>query len=280
VRIFRVDNPHTKPLPFWEWMIADIRRAHPDVIFLAEAFTRPKMMKRLAKVGFAQSYTYFTWRTTKQELTDYLTELTRSEAREYYRPNFFANTPDINPYHLQTGGRPMFIIRATLAATLSSIYGIYSGFELCEATPVPGKEEYLNSEKYEIKVWDWNRPGHIRDHITRLNRIRRDNPALHQLTNLTFYNAYNDHILLYGKMTATKDNVILIAVNLDPHHAQGADFEVPLWEFGLPDHADIAVEDLLTDRAFHWHGKIQHIHLDPQTNPCAIWRLSPIGGRA
>ncbi|MDY0881626.1 maltotransferase domain-containing protein [Dongia soli] len=280
VRIFRVDNPHTKPLPFWEWMIADIRRTYPEAIFLAEAFTRPKMMKRLAKVGFAQSYTYFTWRTTKQELTDYLLELTRSEAREYYRPNFFANTPDINPYHLQTGGRPMFIIRATLAATLSSAYGIYSGFELCEATPVPGKEEYLNSEKYEIKVWDWNRPGHIRDHITRLNRIRRDNPALHQLTNLTFYNAFNDQILLYGKMTATKDNAILIAVNLDTRHMQSANFEVPLWEFGLADDAAIDVEDLLTGKSFRWQGKIQHMALDPQINPCAIWRLSPVGGRA
>jgi starch synthase (maltosyl-transferring) len=276
VRIFRVDNPHTKPLPFWEWMIDEVRRQHPDVIFLAEAFTRPKMMKRLAKVGFAQSYTYFTWRTTKTELTEYLTELTQQEPKEYYRPNFFANTPDINPLHLQTGGRAAFIARATLAATLSSVYGIYSGFELCEASAIPGKEEYLNSEKYEIRVWDWDRPGNIRTHVTRLNRIRRDNPALHQLANLRFYNAFNDQILLYGKMTEGKDNALLIAVNLDPHHAQSCAFEVPLWEFGLPDHAAIDAEELLTGAKVRWHGKVQHMHLDPHANPCAIWRLSPM----
>ena len=276
VKIFRVDNPHTKPLPFWEWMIDEVRGQHPDVIFLAEAFTKPKMMKRLAKVGFTQSYTYFTWRTTKAELTEYLTELTQQEPKEYYRPNFFANTPDINPFHLQTGGRAAFIARATLAATLSSVYGIYNGFELCEAAGIPGKEEYLNSEKYEIKVWDWDRPGNIRDHITRLNRIRRANPALHQLENLRFYNAFNDHILLYGKMTEAKDNALLIAVNLDPHHAQSCAFEVPLWEFGLPDHAAIDAEELLTGAKVRWHGKVQHMHLDPQVNPCAIWRLSPM----
>lgn len=279
VRIFRVDNPHTKPLPFWEWMIGEVQRKHRDVVFLSEAFTKPKMMKRLAKVGFTQSYTYFTWRTTKAELTEYLTELTQQEPKEYYRPNFFANTPDINPYHLQTGGRAVFIARATLAATLSSSYGIYSGFELCEATPIPGKEEYLHSEKYEIKVWDWNRPGNIRDHIARLNRIRRDNPALHELTNLRFYNAFDDNILLYGKMTAARDNALLIAVNLDPHHAHACHFEVPLWEFGLPDESTIGVEDLLGGADFQWHGKIQHMHLDPAINPCAIWRLTPMGGR-
>jgi starch synthase (maltosyl-transferring) len=276
VKIFRVDNPHTKPLPFWEWMIAEVRAQHPDVIFLAEAFTRPKMMKRLAKLGFTQSYTYFTWRTTKQEITEYLTELTQQEPKEYYRPTFFANTPDINPYHLQTGGRPAFIVRATLAATLSSVYGIYSGFELCEAAAIPGKEEYLNSEKYELKAWDWDRPGNIRQHISRLNAIRRDNPALHQLTNLRFYNAFNDQILLYGKMTEAKDNALLVAVNLDPHHAQSCNFEVPLWEFGLPDHAAIDAEELLTGARIRWHGKIQHMHLDPHANPCAIWRLTPM----
>ncbi|HEV8261773.1 MAG TPA: maltotransferase domain-containing protein [Burkholderiales bacterium] len=276
VKIFRVDNPHTKPLPFWEWMISDVRRQHPDVIFLAEAFTRPKMMKRLAKVGFNQSYTYFTWRTTKRELTEYLTELTQEEPREYYRPNFFANTPDINPVHLQAGGRAAFIVRATLAATLSSVYGLYSGFELCEAAAIPGKEEYLNSEKYEIRVWDWDRPGNIRQHIAQLNRIRRQNPALHCLTNLRFYNAFNDQVLLYGKMTDAKDNAVLIAVNLDPHHPQECDFEVPLWEFGLPDHASIATEDLLSGRKFRWYGKMQHMHLDPRSNPCAIWRLTPM----
>jgi starch synthase (maltosyl-transferring) len=255
-------------------MIGEVRRRHPDVIFLAEAFTRPKMMKRLAKLGFTQSYTYFTWRTNKRELTEYLTELTQEEPKEYYRPNFFANTPDINPYHLQIGGRPAFLARATLAATLSSVYGLYSGFELCEAAAMPGKEEYLNSEKYEIKAWDWDRPGNIRQHITRLNAIRRDNPALHQLSNLRFYNAFNDQVLLYGKMS--KDNFILVAVSLDPHRPQSCDFEVPLWEFGLPDHASIDAEELLTGARVRWHGKIQRMHLDPNANPCAIWRLTPV----
>ncbi len=277
VRIFRVDNPHTKPLPFWEWMIRDVQDRHPDVIFLSEAFTRPKMMNRLAKVGFTQSYTYFTWRNTKSELTEYLTELTREEPREYFRPNFFVNTPDINPVYLQTGGRAGFMVRAVLAGTLSGAYGIYSGFELCEATPVPGKEDYLNSEKYEIKAWDWDRPGNIRDYITRLNAIRRTNPALHDHLNVQFCNAWNDNILVYGKMTAARDNVILVAVNLDPHNAQECNFEVPLWELGMPDDSSVQVEELLTGESFTWHGKIQHVWLDPAANPCAIWRITPPG---
>ena len=177
VKVFRVDNPHTKPVPFWEWMIGEVLDRHPDVIFLAEAFTRPKMMKQLAKIGFTQSYSYFTWRNTKAELTEYLTELTQDEPKEYMRPNFFANTPDINPVFLQTSGRAGFQSRLVLAATLSTVYGIYNGFELCEGTPIPGREEYLNSEKYEIKAWDYDRPGNIRDYVTRLNRIRRENPG-------------------------------------------------------------------------------------------------------
>jgi len=277
VKIFRVDNPHTKPLPFWEWMIRDVLDRHPDVIFLAEAFTRPKMMKRLAKVGFTQSYTYFTWRNTKAELTEYLIELTQDEPKDFYRPNFFANTPDINPEILQTGGPAAFKIRVMLASTLSSVYGIYNGFELCEGRPIPGKEEYLNSEKYEIKAWDYDRLGNIRDYVTRLNQIRRDNPALHQLTNLRFYNAWDDNVMVYGKMTPAKDNVILVAVNVYPFQAHGAHFEVPLWEFGLPDDASVEVEDLLTGQRFVWHGKVQHVWLDPQIEPCAIWRITPPG---
>ena len=273
VKIFRVDNPHTKPFPFWEWLITTIRERHPDAIFLSEAFTRPKVMKRLAKLGFTQSYTYFTWRETKQELTEYLTELSTAPVKHFFRPNFFANTPDINPKHLQAGGRPVFLIRAALAATLSSTYGIYSGFELCEATPIPGSEEYLHSEKYEIKTWDWNRPGNIRAYIKTLNRIRRENPALQDFAGLRFYNAFDGNILYFAKMTAKKDNVVLIAVNLDPHHAHACDFEIPLWEFGLPDDADMDAEDLLTGQRITWHGKIQHLHLDPADNPCAIWRL-------
>ena len=273
VKIFRVDNPHTKPFPFWEWLIRDVQQKHPDAIFLAEAFTRPKVMKRLAKIGFTQSYSYFTWRNGKQELIDYLTELTQSECRHTMRPNFFANTPDINPYYLQTSGRAGFRVRAILAATLAGNYGIYSGFELCESEPIPGKEEYLNSEKYEIKAWEWDRPGHIRPDIRLINRLRQEHPALQSFTNLTFYNAWNDSILYYGKATPAKDDFLLFAVNLDPHHAQGAHFEVPLWEFGLPDEASIEVEDLVTGAHFTWHGKVQHMLLDPNETPYMIWRL-------
>jgi starch synthase (maltosyl-transferring) len=277
VRIFRVDNPHTKPVPFWEWMIREVLDRHPEVIFLSEAFTRPKMMKQLAKVGFTQSYSYFTWRNTKSELIEYLVELTAGEPKEYLRPNFFANTPDINPIYLQTSGRAGFQARLVLAATLSSVYGIYNGFELCEGTPIPGREEYLDSEKYEIKAWDYDRAGNIRGYVTRVNQIRHDNPALQELTNLRFYNAWNDNILYYGKMTAAKDNIILIAVNLDPHHAQAANFEVPLWELDLSDWAEVAVEDLFTGHKFVWHGKVQQVWLDPGVNPCAIWRIRPPG---
>jgi starch synthase (maltosyl-transferring) len=277
VKIFRVDNPHTKPVPFWEWMIRDVRDRHPDVIFLAEAFTRPKMMKRLAKVGFTQSYSYFTWRNTKSELTQYLTELTQTECRDFMRPNFFVNTPDINPFFLQTSGRPGFRIRLILAATLAGNYGVYNGFEICEAEPVPGKEEYLNSEKYEIRAFDWDKPEHIRPDIRLINRLRREHPALQSFTNLVFYNAWNDSILYYGKMTPAKDDFLLFAVNLDPHNGQGADFEVPLWEFGLPDEASIEAENLVTDTRFTWHGKVQHMWLDPHERPYAIWRLNPPG---
>ncbi|MBL27597.1 MAG: alpha-amylase [Rhodospirillaceae bacterium] len=276
VKTFRVDNPHTKPLPFWEWMIREVQDRHPDTIFLAEAFTRPKMMKRLGKIGYTQSYTYFTWRNEKQELIEYLTELT-TEAKDYYRPNFFVNTPDINPEILQTSHRPAYQMRAALAATLSGVYGVYNGFELCEGTPYPGKEEYLDSEKYEIKAWDWDRPGHIRDYITRLNRIRRDNPALHDHLNLRFLNAWNDQVLVYFKMSPARDNVIVVAVNLDPHNPQGANFEVPLWEFGLPDDATVAAEELLTGENLSWTGKVQHVWLDPAVSPCAIWRMTPPG---
>jgi starch synthase (maltosyl-transferring) len=280
VRAFRVDNPHTKPFPFWEWLIREVHDRFPDVIFLSEAFTRPKPMMRLAKLGYTQSYTYFTWRNTKHELTEYLLELTRSEAREYFRPNFFVNTPDINPYYLQTSGRAGFQVRLILAATLVCNYGVYSGYELCEGRPIPGKEEYLDSEKYEIKAWDWDRPGHIRDDIRLINRLRREHPALQQFTNLNFYNAWNDHILYYGKFTADKQDFVLAAVNLDPHNPQGCHFEVPLWEFGLADDASIDVEDLVSGSRFTWTGKIQHMLLEPKARPYAIWRLSKRQGCA
>ncbi len=273
VRIFRVDNPHTKPLPFWEWMIAEVNARYPDAIFLAEAFTRPKMMRKLAKVGFQQSYTYFTWRDTKAELTEYMTELAHSPMGEYYRPNFFANTPDINPVYLQTGGRAGFVVRATLAATLSSAYGIYNGFELCEAA-LYRKEEYLDSEKYQIRVWDYDRPGNIRDHVTKLNGIRRANPALHDFRNIAFVPAHNDAILAYLRMTPAKDNALLILVNLDPRNRQECSYELPLWQLGLPDHATVDVEDLLGGYTFQLHGKSHRIALDPSERSAVIWRLS------
>ncbi|WP_423738615.1 alpha-1,4-glucan--maltose-1-phosphate maltosyltransferase [Chelativorans petroleitrophicus] len=279
VRIFRVDNPHTKPLPFWEWLIEEVRAVDPGVIFLSEAFTRPKMMKRLAKVGFNQSYSYFTWRNTKQELTEYLSELTREECRHYMRPNFFVNTPDINPFYLQTSGRAGFQVRLFLAATLGGNYGVYSGFELCEAEALPGREEYLNSEKYEIRAWDWDRAGNIKTDIAFVNRLRRENPALRQFTNLKFYNAWNDSILYYGKFTDDLSNFLLFAVNLDPHNPQGAHFEVPLWEFGLPDDATIEAEDLVTGEPFAWTGKMQHMFFDPRQRTYMAWRLIAPGGR-
>jgi starch synthase (maltosyl-transferring) len=275
VKIFRVDNPHTKPIPFWEWMIRDVNQRYPDVLFLAEAFTRPKMMRKLAKIGFQQSYTYFTWRNTKQEIVAYMTELAHGPMSEYYRPNFFANTPDINPYYLQTSGPAGFVVRGTLAATLSSVYGIYNGFELCEGRPVPGKEEYLDSEKYEIKAWDYDRPGNIREHIRRLNQIRRQNPALWDFRNITFVNAWNDQVLAYARMTSEKDNCVLVLVNLDPRNRQECTYEVPLWEFGLPDHAAVEAEDLLNGGRFTLHGKSHRIALDPVERPVVIWRLIP-----
>jgi starch synthase (maltosyl-transferring) len=276
VRTFRVDNPHTKPVPFWQWLIADIRSRHPEVIFLAEAFTRPTMMYRLAKIGFAQSYTYFTWRSSKQELIDYFTELVTQAPKDFFRPHLFVNTPDINPYFLQTSGRPGFVIRAALAATLSGLWGLYSGFELCESAPLSGREEYLDSEKYQIRVRDWNAPGNIIGEISRLNYIRSSNPALHTHLNLRFYNAWNDQVLYYGKMTPDRSNFILVAVSLDPHQVQETRFEVPLWEFGLPDYAAVQVEELMRGERFVWYGKVQHWRFVPQELPVAIFRIRPL----
>ena len=274
VRIFRVDNPHTKPFPFWEWMIGDVRARHPNTIFLSEAFTRPKIMYRLAQIGFSQSYTYFMWRNTKRELTDYLTELTRPPVSDFFRPHFFVNTPDINPYFLQTSGRSGFLIRAALATTLSGLWGMYSGYELCESDALPGREEYKDSEKYEIKPRDWHAPGNIIDEITALNRLRKGEPALQSHLGLTFYNAFNDNILYYGKTAPGHRDRILVAVSLDPHNAQEADFEIPLWEWELGDDQALEGEDLLRGMRWVWHGKIQHMRLTPDA-PYAIWRVRP-----
>jgi len=281
VKIFRVDNPHTKPMPFWEWVIADVRSRHPDVIFLAEAFTRPRVMNRLAKLGFSQSYTYFTWRESKRDFLEYMHDLTQTDAKDFFRPNFFVNTPDINPRFLQRSGRAGFVIRAALAATLSGLWGVYSGFELCEAAALPNSEEYLDSEKYQIRAWDWNRPGNIVGEITALNRIRRANPALHSHLGVKFLTAHNENILFFEKANAARDNVVLVAINLDPFNQQGADVELPwqtLDDWGVKDWDALAVEDQMTGERFEWRGKRQHIRLDPNTRPFAIWRIAPPWG--
>jgi starch synthase (maltosyl-transferring) len=273
VKIFRVDNPHTKPVAFWSWLIREVQDRHPDTIFLSEAFTRPKMMRALAKAGFTQSYTYFTWRNFKQELTEYLIELSQTGMREYFRPNFFTNTPDILPEILQHGGRPAFKFRLVLAATLSPSYGIYSGYELCENTAVPGKEEYLNSEKYEYKVWDWDRPGHITNYVTTINRIRRENPALHELENLEFYEADNEHVIVYGKRTRDRRNIILVAVNLNPFQAQEARVMIPISSFGIKADEMYQLHNLITDQRDLVKGDTYSLRLDPQVEPAAIYAV-------
>ena len=277
VKIFRVDNPHTKPVPFWQWLIADIRRTDPDVLFLAEAFTRPKMMRRLAKVGFSQSYSYFTWRNDKREITDYLVELTAGESAQYYRPNFFPTTPDILPWYLQTSGRPGFVIRLVLAATLSPVYGLYNGYELCEAEAVPGKEEFLHSEKYQYKVWDWDRPGHIKDEIAKINRLRRDSPALQLFDNLRFHEASHGDVLFYSKITPDRSDRVLVAVTLDPKHVVRSEIVFPLDLMGLPPDGSFETEDLFTGERRWWTGARHWILLDPATYPAMILRVRPFG---
>ena len=273
VRIFRVDNPHTKPLPFWEYLISGVRQVYPDVIFLSEAFTRPKMMKALAKAGFTQSYTYFTWRNSRSELIEYFTELTQTEMRQYFRGNLWPNTPDILPFLLQNGGRPAFMVRVLLAATLSSLYGIYSGFELCENAALPGREEYLDSEKYQWKERDWNAPGNIKDWITRLNIIRSQNRALQFYDNLRFYHADNEAILCYGKTTEARDNVIVVVANLDPFHKQNSFVDLPLDQFGISEADTYQVHDLLSDARYLWHGRRNYVELDPELQPAHLFRI-------
>ena len=273
VKTFRVDNPHTKPLPFWQWLIANVRSRHPEVIFLAEAFTKPAMMARLGKVGYAQSYTYFTWRNHKQELREYFEQLNQPPWSQCYRPNFFVNTPDINPYFLHTSGRAGFLIRAALATMGSGLWGMYSGFELCEGTPLPGKEEYLDSEKYEIRPRDFSQPGNIIAEIAQLNRIRRQNRALQTHLGVAFFNCWNDNILYFAKRTPERDNYILVAISLDPHNAQEAHFELPLWELGLDDNAETHGEDLMNGHRWSWYGKTQWMRIEPWQLPCGIWRI-------
>jgi starch synthase (maltosyl-transferring) len=273
VTTFRVDNPHTKPVTFWKWLIREVQTIHPEVVFLSEAFTRPKMMKALAKAGFTQSYTYFTWRNFKGEIIDYFTELTTPPESEYMRGNLFPNTHDILPVILQQGGRPAFKIRATLAATLSSVYGIYSGFELCEATPVPSKEEYLNSEKYEFKVLDWDRPGNIKPYIARLNEIRRAHAALQEYDNLRFYWSDDDHILCYAKVLPEEDDALLIVVNLDPFQPHETMIHFPPEELGVGNGDEHRATDLISNQTYLWTGGRQYVRLDPQQESAHIFAI-------
>ncbi|MFA4915097.1 MAG: alpha-1,4-glucan--maltose-1-phosphate maltosyltransferase [Syntrophales bacterium] len=274
VKIFRVDNPHTKPFSFWEWLVTGIKKDYPDVIFLSESFTRPKVVYRLAKLGFTQSYTYFTWRNTRWELMRYINELTETEVREYFRPNFWPNTPDILPEHLQYGGRPAFMMRLVLAATLSSNYGVYGpAFELCIQEAVPGKEEYLDSEKYEIKNWDWNKEGNLRDFIGRVNKIRRENPALQTTYNIHYYESDNDNLMFYGKTTEDLSNIIFVIVNLDPFHKHSGWVKVPVHTLGIDPDQPYLVHDLLGDNKYIWQGERNYVEIDPHICPAYIFRI-------
>jgi len=275
VQIFRVDNPHTKPFVFWEWLINEIKKDYPGVIFLDEAFTRPKVMYRLAKLGFTQSYTYFAWRNTKWEITQYFTELYHGEVREFFRPNLWPNTPDILTEYLQMGGRAAFMVRLALAATLSANYGIYGpAFELCENRPKEfGSEEYLDSEKYEIRNWDIESPDSLKDLIGRVNRIRRENPALQSDWSLRFHPVDNEQIICYSKNTEDFSNIVLVIVNLDPHHTHSGWLELPISDWGLEPIRPYQVHDLLSDARYLWHGSRNYVEINPQVVPAHIFRL-------
>ncbi len=275
VRTFRVDNPHTKPFAFWEWALAEVRAAHPDAIFLSEAFTRPKVMYRLSKLGFTQSYTYFAWKTEKQDLTDYLIELSRTGAVEFFRPNFWPNTPDILHAYLQTGRRSAFASRLVLAATLASSYGIYGpAFELMEHTPrEPGSEEYLNSEKYEIRTWDLDRKDSLAPLVRRINEIRRENPALHGIRRLRFHGIDNEQLIAYSKTTEDYSNVILVVVNLDPRNPQSGWTSLDLGDLGVGPMESFEVEDLLTGATHTWQGSSNFVRLDAGGEPTHVFRV-------
>jgi starch synthase (maltosyl-transferring) len=273
VRTFRVDNPHTKPLAFWAWIIREVQAVYPDVVFLSEAFTRPKVMQALARIGFTQSYTYFTWRNFKDELTAYLTELTEAPGVEYFRGNLFVNTPDILPTILQQGGPPAFRMRVALAATLSPLYGVYSGYELCEREAVPGTEEYLDSEKYEIRVRDWRSEGNLAPYLGRLNRIRREHPAFADPRALRFHRAEGDHVLFYARRSRDGTDTVWVAVNLDPFEARETVLHLPLPDLGLPADGRVQVRDLLTGRRQLWRGPTQPLRLTLE-EPAAIFHVT------
>ena len=275
VKIFRVDNPHTKPFNFWQWAIADLQSRHPETIFLAEAFTRPKIMRRLAKAGFTQSYSYFTWRNTKAELTEYFTELTTTAVREYMRPNLFANTPDILHEFLQLGGRPAFLIRLVLAATLGANYGIYSGFELAENVPLrPGSEEYLDSEKYQIRVRNFDEAGSLSEFIARVNGIRQSERALQFDHGLVFHETDNPQLICYSKRAPEGGAPILVVVTLDPHGMQHGWIHLPLADWGLASDATLEVHDLLSDERYTWRGEWNYVRFDPGFRVAHVFALA------
>jgi len=274
VKIFRVDNPHTKPMRFWQWIIAEINRKHEDVIFLAEAFTRPKIMASLAKAGFTQSYTYFTWRVTKDEITEYMNELVFSPSRFNFRPNFWPNTPDILPFHLQHQGENIFIIRLAMAATLSSAYGIYGpAYEFYDNLPVPGREEYLDSEKYEIKKHDWKKTNRMTDIITILNRARRDHPALQSTWNLHFCEIHQANLLAYLKIAEGQSDIFLVVVNLDPNQRHSGFVQLPLHRLGLFEKINVKLHDLVTDEHYTWTQEWNYVELDPSKMPFHLFKI-------
>lgn len=274
VRIFRIDNPHTKAFRFWQWMIGEVRKANPEVIFLAEAFTRPRIMERLGKAGFNQSYSYFTWRNTKQELQEYMTELTRTELRWYYRPNFWPNTPDILPPILTYGGENAHIMRLILAATLSSNYGLYGPvYEYGINTPHGAKEEYIDNEKYEIKHWDWNRYTRISEVISRINRLRKQNAALHSTWNIDFADTTNEQIICYSKYAREAANTLIIAVNLDVNNTQGGYVRIHLQNLGIDQYRPYKVHDLLSGETYSWQGDWNYVQLNPHHMPAHIFRV-------
>jgi starch synthase (maltosyl-transferring) len=275
IAVFRVDNPHTKPFAFWEWLIAEVKRDHPDVIFLAEAFTRPRVMERLAKVGFSQSYTYFAWRHTKHELEDYLRELTTTSLADYFRPNFWPNTPDILTEAMQVGGRPTFAARLVLAATLSASYGVYGpAFELVEQRGLrAGSEEYLDSEKYQLRAWDIDAPGSLAPLLTAVNAARRAHPALRANERLWFHGIGNDALVAYSKHTADLADIVIVVVNLDPHHVQSGWVDLPLAQLGIDADHPYQVHDLLDGETYVWHGPRNYVELDPERMPAHLFHV-------
>ncbi|MDF1825083.1 MAG: alpha-1,4-glucan--maltose-1-phosphate maltosyltransferase [Verrucomicrobiales bacterium] len=271
VRIFRVDNPHTKPVVFWEWLIAEVHAVDPTVIFLSEAFTRPKMMQTLAKAGFTQSYTYFTWRESREELTGYVTELTKGHMREYYRANFWPNTPDILPFHLHDAPPSAFKIRAALAATLSSSWGIYSGYELCENKGLHGREEYLDSEKYQLKTRDWDKPGNIKPFIARLNKARKSNAALQSYANIEFVPCDNDRLIAFYKWSDDRSNLVLVVINLDPDTKHDSNIHLPLAAMGIEEGREFQVKDVIYEETYTWRESTNFVSLDPRTKPVHLF---------